>query len=55
MKWNTVIFQENLSGLKANISKYFGKRRAFGFYRNNNSDHNRCELLTLEIDFLESV
>ena len=31
------------------------KRRAFGFYRNNNSDHNRCELLTLEIHFLESV
>ena len=31
------------------------KRRAFGFYRNNNSGHNRCELLTLEIDFLESV
>ena len=32
-----------------------GKRRAFGFYRNNNSGHNRCELLTLEIHFLESV
>ena len=31
------------------------KRRAFGFYRNNNSGHNRCELLTLEIHFLESV
>ena len=31
------------------------KRRAFGFYRNNNSGHNRCELLTLEIYFLESV
>ena len=31
------------------------KRRAFGFYRNNNSDHDRCELLTLEIHFLESV
>ena len=31
------------------------KRRAFGFYRNNNSAHNRCELLTLEIYFLESV
>ena len=31
------------------------KRRAFGFYRNNNSGHNRCELLTLEIDFQESV
>ena len=28
------------------------KRRAFGFYRNNNSGHNRCELLTLEIHFL---
>ena len=55
MKWNTVIFQENLSGKKANIRKYFGKRRAFGFYRNNNSGHNRCELLTLEIHFLESV
>ena len=33
----------------------FEKRRAFGFYRNNNSGHNRCELLTLEIHFLESV
>ena len=32
-----------------------GKRRAFGFYRNNNSGYNRCELLTLEINFLESV
>jgi len=32
-----------------------GKRRAFGFYRNNNSGYNRCELLTLEIYFLESV
>ena len=31
------------------------KRRAFGFYRNNNSGYNRCELLTLEIYFLESV
>ena len=31
------------------------KRRAFEFYRNNNSGHNRCELLTLEIHFLESV
>ena len=31
------------------------KRRALGFYRNNNSGHNRCELLTLEIYFLESV
>ena len=31
------------------------KQRAFGFYRNNNSGHNRCELLTLEIYFLESV
>ena len=32
-----------------------GKQRAFGFYRNNNSGYNRCELLTLEIYFLESV
>ena len=31
------------------------KRRALGFYRNNNSGYNRCELLTLEIYFLESV
>ena len=31
------------------------KRRAFGFYRNNNSGHNRCELLTMEIYFLDSV
>ena len=44
----------NWNGRNSSVSPV-EKRRALGFYRNNNSGYNRCELLTLEIHFLESV
>ena len=44
----------NWNGRNSSVSPV-EKRRALGFYRNNNSGYNRCELLTLEIYFLESV